>query len=470
MNQFPVGFLIGIATSSYQIEGARDIEGKGENVWDRLLHTNPEVVDDKSNGDVSCNSYFMYKDDIKIIKDIGFDFYRFSISWARILPSGEGHDLNLEGINHYKTFIDELLANGIQPFITMYHWDLPQKLQDIGGWLNPLIVDHFVDYAKILFENYGDKVKYWTTINEPMEISSGYGDVNLAPMLDLHGVGSYLAGHHLLLAHANAYRLYDQTFRKRQKGMVSIGISGKYSFPSSDSEEDKEAAQRDMQFSIGWIAHPIFSKDGDYPPVMRQRVDMNSKAEGRSKSRLPVFTSQEVAILKGSADFFSYQHYTSHEIANGEEGKNPSRVRDSGVIEKQNKNWRSSNVTWLKVVPEGFRLALNWIKDQYDNPNIFITESGYGSINETSLNDDDRIYYFREYLKELLKSIHEDKCTIMGYTAWSLLDNFEWLMGYTAKFGLVHVDFEDPKRKRQPKKSAEFFKKLLKTRCIDFQD
>lgn len=466
MDRFSNEFLFGIATSSYQIEGAWNIKGKGENIWDRLVHTHPEVIKDHSTGDVSASSYFLYKEDVKIIKDIGFDFYRFSISWARILPTGESHEVNLNGIEHYNNVINELLKNGIQPMITMYHWDLPQRLQDMGGWLNPLIVDFFCDYARILFAKFGDRVKFWITINEPLEVTQGYGDSTYAPMLDFHGSGEYLAGHHLLLAHSKVYRLYQETFKTLQNGKVSIGISGKCAFPATNSKEDTEAADRHMEFSIGWFSHPIYSSEGNYPPVMRERVDNNSKNEGRRKSRLPTFTPDEITLVKGSSDFFAFQHYTSVEVTSGIEGKIPSIQRDSYVKFVKNQNWPSSNITWLKTVPEGLRKALNWINQKYNPPEIFITESGYGMEGEKSLEDDERITYFSSYLKELLKSINEDKCKVIGYTAWSLLDNFEWSAGYTAKFGLVHVDFDDINRKRTPKKSALFFKRLLMSRII----
>uniref|UniRef100_A0A023F7H2 Putative beta-glucosidase lactase phlorizinhydrolase n=1 Tax=Triatoma infestans TaxID=30076 RepID=A0A023F7H2_TRIIF len=467
-NKFPEGFLFGVATSSYQIEGGWNEEGKGESMWDRILHTKPELVKDKSNGDVACDSFHLYKQDVQMVKDIGFDIYKFSISWPRVLPRGTKDYINLQGIQYYSNLIDELLMNDIQPMVTMYHWDLPQTLEEQGGWMNRKIVDYFEDYARILYTYFGDKIKLWVTINEPYPVALGYGGAMILPALNQHGTAEYQVGHHILLAHAKAYRLYEKEFKAQQNGKVSISLDSPFYFPLTDSPEDKEAANIAMTFRLGWFANPIYSKSGDYPAKMRQMIDANSKQEGLTISRLPVFTDDEISLIKGSSDFFGFQHYSSHEVKFGEQGEIPSINRDSGVHRSFNKNWPSSKMDWLKVVPEGLRCALNWIKEQYGNPPVYITENGYGDLKEEDgLNDDKRIQYFSLYLKAVLDAITKDECNIKGYILWSLMDNFEWFDGYTSTFGIFKVDFNDPKRKRTPKASVNHIKKWLSTRKLD---
>ncbi|KAF6211407.1 hypothetical protein GE061_011919, partial [Apolygus lucorum] len=232
--RFPDGFLFGTGTSAHQVEGAWNTDGKGESIWDKIVHDRPEKVADRTNADVACDSYHLYKEDVKIIKELGFDFYRFSISWPRVLPTGEAHIINVLGVKYYNNLIDELLKNNIQPMVTMYHWDLPQRLQDLGGWLNPMITDFFREYARLLFKLFGDRVKLWNTINEPEMIAIGYGNATMAPCIKLFGYGEYLAAHHMLIAHAKAYRVYDEEFRPTQQGRVTIALNSMYHFPKTE--------------------------------------------------------------------------------------------------------------------------------------------------------------------------------------------------------------------------------------------
>ncbi|CAH0774806.1 unnamed protein product [Bemisia tabaci] len=462
--ELPPDFLVGAATAAYQVEGGWNEDGKGESIWDHLVHTQPDSINDKTNGDVACDSYHKYKEDVKLLKDIGFQVYRFSISWTRILPQGDTNIVNQNGIDYYRNLINELRANNIIPMVTMYHWDLPQKLQELGGWTNPIIADYFEAYARVLYKNFGDQVKWWITINEPLEVVSGYSEKRYAPFLDLYGIGDYLAGHTLLRAHAKAYRLYDNEFRAKQNGKVGITVNGNFFFPQSNETENITAAERAQQFEHGWFAHPIFSVSGDYPPIMRQRIDANSAKEDRARSRLPRFTEEEKEQLKGSADFFGLNHYSSRKAYSGEIGPSPSLERDSGVIKTIDIHWETGELPWLKVVPEGLRGILNWIRTSYNNVPVFITENGYCDLGQ--LADDDRVHYYESYIGAMLKAMKEDKCNVIGYCAWSLVDNFEWLEGYRPRFGVVHIDFNDTERKRTPKKSAEFFKKLINDRKL----
>uniref|UniRef100_A0A8D9AQ66 Myrosinase 1 n=1 Tax=Cacopsylla melanoneura TaxID=428564 RepID=A0A8D9AQ66_9HEMI len=248
-----------------------------------------------------------------------------------------------------------------------------------------------------------------------------------------------------------------------QGGKVSITLNAEANFPrNASSKEDQAAADRVFQFQLGLFAHPIYSKTGDYPPIVRQIVDQNSAKEGRPRSRLPRFTAEEVEQLKGSFDFFGLNHYTSILVTNKNQSSEhvlPSFTNDQAVNTSADPKWPSGKSSWLKVVPEGFRVLLNWIKKEYDNPPVYVTENGYSD--DGQLEDDIRVDSYKGYLNALLEAITIDECNVIGYTAWSLLDNFEWIDGYTSHFGLVQVDFSSPERTRTPKKSAKFWKSFL---------
>lgn len=215
--------MLGVATASYQIEGAWNEGGKGENIWDNLTHSRPELIADGSSGDIACDSYHHLEDDVAMLKNLGVDFYRFSLSWSRILPKGYSYQVNQEGIDYYNNLINALLAEGIEPMVTLYHWDLPQVLQDLGGWPNELMADYFEDYARVAFENFGDRVKTWITFNEPLNTCyQGYGNVLKAPALNITGFADYLCVHTVLKSHARAYHVYDEEFRSAQNGKNGI--------------------------------------------------------------------------------------------------------------------------------------------------------------------------------------------------------------------------------------------------------
>lgn len=458
--EFPKSFIFSTASSAYQIEGAWNVSGKGESIWDRLAHTNPDAILGGVNGDVACNSYYKYKEDIQLIKDIGFKMYRISLSWSRLFPNGYTTNLNDDGVSYYNAVINELLANDIVPMVTLYHWDLPQKLEDEGGWLNANISNIFGDYARACFKLFGDRVKWWLTINEPYLVASGYGNIDYAPMLNQHGTGEYISGHNVLRAHAKAYRIYDKEFRSSQGGNISLPFFGNFYFPKSESSiMDVEAAERANQFTIGWFAHPIFSKKGGYPEVMIENIYNKSIAGGLNESRLPTFTQEEIEELKGSCDYFGLNHYTTKLTEFGINGEDPSINTDMEVVYSINPNIPTAASPTFQVIPKGLRAALVWIKEQYNNPHIFITENGYCDTGEVQ--DEKRISYHTDYLKEVSGALKEDGCKILGYTVWSILDNLEWRKGYTLKFGLVQVDFNSTERPRKKKLSAQFFKELL---------
>ncbi|XP_049938861.1 myrosinase 1-like [Schistocerca serialis cubense] len=464
VNQFPEGFLLGAATASYQIEGAWNEDGKGESIWDHMLHEHPEYGNNGDNGDVACDSYHKYADDVQALKDLGAKVYRFSISWPRILPNGDLDVINQPGIDYYNNLINLLLENDIQPLVTMFHWDLPQALQYIGGWPNPILADYFLEYARVLFDNFGDRVKLWTTFNEPISFTRGYASSGgQAPSQNASGIGDYLASHTVIRAHAMVYRLYDEQYRSTQNGRVGITLSTNWYEPLDDREETLAAQERMFQFELGLYANPILV-DGDYPAVVRERVDNNSRAEGRPRSRLPSFTEEEKRMINGSADFLGFNSYTTMTVLSREHGISPSMDRDSGVVRMPNYTYPTSSAFWLTVVPWGFRRVLDWASTRYPNYPIIVTENGYADYGD--LDDQERISYYGQYLAEMLKAINEDGANVIGYTAWSLLDNLEWNSGFSVKFGIYHVDFNSTERTRTPKASASFLAGIYRNMSV----
>ncbi|XP_043502945.1 myrosinase 1-like [Polistes fuscatus] len=461
--KFPGGFQFGIATSAYQTEGAWNINGKSINVWDVFTHNHKELIKDHSNGDVACDSYHKYKEDVQLISNMGADFYRFSLSWTRILPNSFENVINEDGLNYYRNLIDELLANGITPYVTIFHWDLPEDLQKLGGWTNEIIIDYFVNYARIVFKEFGEKVKLFFTVNEPEVIcSSGYGSYIFPPGVNLTGIGPYLCMHNILKAHAKVYHMYDKEFRPQQKGLISISMSSLGFY--AKYENDTIAEDVAFQFTCGWSGHPIYSKTGDYPEIMKIRIGENSKIQGYLESRLPVFTPEWINYIRGTSDFFSLNHYTSRLVESVPRGPDGLWYEDVGIKLSVDPKWPPTNSSWLKIVPEGFRKIINKVKNEYDNPPILVTENGISD--RGTLMDEIRIDYISKYLKSLLQAIYEDGCNVFGYTVWSLLDNFEWQNGYTEKFGLVQVNFSSPNRTRTPKMSMEWYRNLIKEREI----
>ncbi|XP_041468729.1 lactase-phlorizin hydrolase-like [Lytechinus variegatus] len=460
--QFPDGFAWGSATSAYQVEGGWNEDGKGESIWDTFSHEGR--IYNNQTGDVACDSYHKYTEDVQLVKAIGLTHYRFSISWPRILPQGTiAGGINQAGLDYYTNLIDELIANGIEPVVTLYHWDLPQVLQDdYGGWENDTLADLFNDYADVCFTEYASKVKIWITFNEPYVVTwLGYGIGIFAPGIVSPGYAPYRAAHTIIKAHAKAYHTYRNNYYSQYGGKVSITLSTDFGQPKDpENEEDIAAAVRYMQFTAGWFAHPIL-KNGDYPDVMKWQVGNKSLEQGLSESRLPEFTEEEKQYIKGTGDFFGLNSYTTtvceHKIISGD----PNYEGDQDVERGQPDNWPTSASEWLRPVPWGLRGLLNWVKDEYDGIDIYITENGVSTPDEFNLDDDARVTFYQAYLNEALKAQMYDGVNLVGYFAWSLMDNFEWTSGYSQRFGLHYVDFEDTDRPRTQKKSAEWLTEIV---------
>jgi beta-glucosidase/6-phospho-beta-glucosidase/beta-galactosidase len=464
--EFPKDFKFGVATSAYQIEGGWDADGKSVSVWDRITHTTPNFVQDGSNGDIACDSYHKWEEDVTMLKDLGVHYYRFSLAWTRILPGGYTSTVNEAGVAYYNKLIDKLLENGIEPVVTLYHWDMPQKISTLGGVANNVWVDMFTNYARTAFERFGDRVKTWITFNEPNIICHYFHSVlgSLQPDYP-NGVIEYLCTYNLLKAHAETYHIYDREFRHKQEGKVGITLNFEWSEPASDSPEDVAAAERRRQFDFGLFANPIINFD--FPKVVVDRVAERSKLEDFPRSRLPQFTFAEKLNVKGTYDFLGLNHYTTWLVSDDEE---PSLDQsgfyiDTKVARQQDPAWEKTAVDDNRVVPWGLRKALNWIKTTYGNPDIFITECGHSDLT-ASLNDDRRTNFYKTYLNATLEAILEDGVNVKAFMAWSLMDNFEWNKGYLVKFGIYRVNFTDPERPRTIKDSGTYYKEVISTRRI----
>ncbi|XP_057327908.1 myrosinase 1-like [Microplitis mediator] len=476
VDRFPDDFLFGAATSAYQSEGAWNVSNKGESIWDKLTHEKPYTVKDKTNADTAANSYNSYKTDVDLVKQLGANSYRISLSWPRILPTGFDNYVNEDGIRFYNDLIDEMLKKNITPFITIYHWDLPATLEDLGGWTNPLIVDWFVDYARVVFNAFGTKVKFWATFNEPMfNCYHAYNGV-WAPRKNQSGVGDYLCVHHTLLAHAKTYQLYNENFRETQKGEVSIVLTVFETVPENPNDpEEVKANEFYSKFRNDWMLHPIFSKEGDYSKVMKKKIAKYSSIQGFSRSRLPEFKKDEIDLIKNSADFLALNYYVVLSVTkfkNLDVKKTISFDADAGA--HHHFNAPDSALTGHKNAcsvkychPWGLSKLIRRITRKYDIPKIVIAENGYGDErNVKGSKDIDRAEYHYYHLKELLKLIKEG-INIKGYFAWSLFDVFEWERGYTVNYGIYAVNFTDPKRTRTPKDwSPKLLKEIYTTKTI----
>ncbi len=455
MKQFPDGFTWGSATSSYQIEGAWNEGGKGLSIWDAFVRT-PKKVYEGHTGDRACDHYHRFREDVELMADMGLQAYRFSISWPRIQPAGYGEP-NPEGIRFYSELIDALLERGIEPWVTLYHWDLPLALQmEHDGWLGDEIVKSFVRYAEICFEHFGDRVKHWITLNEPWVVAVfGYGKGVFAPGR-VSRSEPYRAAHNLLRAHAHAVDAYRREFRDEQEGVIGITNNCDWREPLSDTLEDRAAAQTALEFFLGWFADPIYL--GDYPETMRMRVD----------ERLPKFSLEDRYLLKDSSDFFGLNHYTTMYVSRPDPGEEVEEevYANSGIAEDQDvrlsidPEWDKTDFGW-SVVPWGCRKLLQWVDERYNKPPIYLTENGCSyldSLEDGAVKDERRIAYLEAYLGACHDAIDEN-VDLRGYFLWSLMDNFEWAHGYSQRFGIHHVDFDT--LERIPKASVSWYARVM---------
>ncbi|OQR94490.1 glycoside hydrolase [Achlya hypogyna] len=472
--QFPEGFEWGTATASYQIEGAANEGGRGQSIWDAFSKTPGKVLEGHT-GDKAVDHYHLYKEDVKLMANMGLKHYRLSISWPRVLPTGFTDHVNEEGIAFYNNLIDELLANGITPIVTLYHWDLPLALQtEYDGLLGgKVLIDAFAAYARLCFQRFGDRVKQWLTLNEPWcSAILGYGNGHMAPgRKHKCKTETYEAAHNLLLCHAHAVHVYRTEFQAAQDGKIAITLNCDWREPKptedpAEAAQNAEAAERALLFDLGWFADPVYF--GDYPEVMKTRLG----------DRLPRFTPEESALLKGSSDFFGLNHYGTAYIepsdaylAGAECGLEGEIWEDVGVKQSSDDAWLRTDMGW-NAVPWGFRKLLMWIHARYAPAGgIIVTENGCAVADDNqavAAKDYFRVNFYRGYLAEMHKAITEFGVDVRGYYAWSFIDNYEWAFGYTKRFGLHWVNYET--MERMPKASAIWYGNVIRTNSLALED
>ncbi|XP_008241222.1 PREDICTED: beta-glucosidase 12-like [Prunus mume] len=417
-SSFPKGFIFGVGSGSYQYEGAAKEGGRGPSIWDTFTHKYPEKISDGSNGDITVDQYHRYKEDVGI-------------------------------------------------------WDLPQTLEDeYGGFLSPHIVNHFQDYAELCYKEFGDRVKLWSTLNEPYTFSAyGYASGSLAPgrcstwqQLNCTGGDSsiepYLVTHHQLLAHAAAVKLYKNKYQASQNGVIGITLVSNWFEPLSEEKENKNAALRALDFMFGWFAEPLTS--GDYPQSMRSLVG----------SRLPKFTKEQSKLLIGSFDFLGLNYYTGYYASDAPQNNSvyASYTTDVGVNLSSERNGvpigPKSESGGLNVYPQGIQHLLLYTKKKYRNPIIYITENGVDELNDPklslaeALNDTHSIAFYNRHLHYVQSSI-DNGVKVKGFFPWTFLDDFEWNSGFSVRYGITYVDRSN-RLKRHPKLSAHWFKSFLK--------
>jgi beta-glucosidase len=433
---FPDNFLWGAATAAYQIEGASDEDGKGESIWDRFSHT-PGKVLNGTTGDVACDHYHRWRVDIALMRELGLQAYRFSISWPRILPAGVGA-VNAAGLDFYDRLVDELLEAGIQPFVTLYHWDLPQALQDQGGWASRATVAAFANYVDVVARRLGDRVKHWITHNEPWCIAFlGHSMGEHAP--GIRNGPALAVAHHVLLSHGEAV----PALRASSPG-AEVGITLNFSpaYPASDSAEDRAAALRnDGQFNR-WFIDPLYGRG--YPADMVALYG----------TLMPEIQPGDTERIAAPIDFLGVNYYNRSVIRH-----DPSApMLQIGHVKPEGEY---TEMGW-EVYPEGLRALLVRLQRDYAPARMYITENGAAYPDaiapDGGVHDEPRIRYLAGHLAAAHAAIGEG-AALAGYFVWSLMDNFEWAWGYSKRFGIVYLDY--PTQRRILKDSAEFYRNVI---------
>jgi beta-glucosidase len=444
---FPRNFLWGTATSSYQIEGAVSEDGRGPSIWDRFAHR-PDTISDRSNGDTATDHYHRYKEDVQLMKALGTKAYRFSIAWPRVFPDGAGAP-NPKGLDFYSRLVDELLANGIEPFATLYHWDLPQALQDrFGGWTSRDTPKAFADYSGHVAAHLSDRVKNFFTINEcSRHVHLGHGDGADAPGLRLPRSGQNQVRHHIALGHGLAV----QAIRARAKAGTKVGPAENAvsCIPAIDTAANIRAAEiATREFNAGYLTVML---EGKYTDAYLAQAGNDA----------PKFTAEDLRIISSPVDFVGVNVYTpDHYVvaADNERGFKSLPFPAS---------FPHMKAGWLRPGPEAIYWVPRHLAKLWKVKSIYITENGTSSSDQPAADgtvyDLDRVMYLRNYLMQLQRATAEG-VPVQGYFLWSLMDNFEWGDGYTQRFGLYYVDFET--KRRTAKLSAAFYRETIAQNAV----
>ena len=445
--EFPPGFLWGVATSAYQIEGAVAEDGRGESIWDTFCRI-PGAIADGSSGEPACDHYHRYRQDVALMRELGVRAYRFSISWPRIFPQGRGRH-QAAGLDFYRRLLDELERAHILPLATLYHWDLPQALQYRGGWANRDTAFRFADYAAFLFDRLGDRVRHWITVNEPSVVAiMGHLTGEHAPGVRDPTV-ALRAAHHLLLGHGLAVQAFRQA---GLRGEPAIGIALHLSpvHPEGDASEDEQAATLLDGLANRWFLEPIFRKA--YPAQLWDRL--------AALFPMPEVKEGDLELIGQPVDFLGVNYYTRQRVRH-------DPAEPLLAVKLLPPAGATTDMGW-EIYPDGLLEVLVRVRDDYRPPAIYVTENGAAFADEVGpdgqVRDARRIDFLREHLVRVLRAI-EQGVPVKGYFAWSLLDNFEWQHGYTKRFGLFYVDFAT--QQRLWKESARWFRRVALDNSLD---
>lgn len=454
---FPEGFVWGAATSAYQIEGAWNEDGKGESIWDRFVRI-PGKIENGDTGDVACDHYHRLREDVFLMKSLGLKAYRFSISWPRVLPKGKG-SVNEKGLDFYDRLVDELLSAGIKPFATLYHWDLPQAVQDEGGWPNRTVVNAFLKYTEVVIRKLGDRVRYWMTFNEPFVTAFvGHLEGRHAPgHQDLRE--ALRAAHHQLLAHGLAVPIIRDLVPEAKVGIV-LNLSPVY--PASQDLADRKLAWFIDTYLNRWFLDPLAGRG--YPTevfhYLPQLVELMPEAFVSRFSSLPTLDFVAEGDLDRIAvpiDFLGVNYYTRI-VA-----RSPKAVLPTEIVPDEER----TDMGW-EVFPQGVLETLTSIHFDHRFPAYYVTENGAAYPDQVEPNgvvrDKKRIRYIKAHLSELHRAI-ELGIPVQGYFVWSLMDNFEWAYGYSKRFGLIYIDYGT--QRRIPKESAYWYAKVIENNALE---
>ncbi len=436
-SSFPSDFVWGAATASYQIEGAAHEDGRGESVWDRFCAT-PGKVRNGDSGEVACDFYHRYRDDVALMRELGLDAFRFSIAWPRVLPEGRGR-VNEAGLDFYDRLVDELLAHEIEPFVTLFHWDTPQALEDAGGWPARATAEAFVEYAEVVAARLGDRVRHWITHNEPWVyawIGHSWGKHAPGRTSESDAVAT---AHHLLLSHGWAA---EAIRRVTPESEVGITLNLAHSYPASDSPEDEAAAWHVDGEGNRWFLDPLFR--GSYPADLLERNELVA----------PFVEDGDLDAIAAPLDFLGVNNYFRFIVSDSADGP---RIERNAENEYTDMGW--------EVYPDGLHKLLVRVARDYEPNAIYITENGaaFGDVrvHNGRVHDPERTAYIQSHIAAVGRAV-ADGSPIKGYFVWSMLDNFEWAFGYSKRFGIVYIDY--PTLERVPKDSFYWYRDFIGTR------